>query len=142
MTEIQNLEPVETDEATTEPTETPEETPEAHETPEAPEAESFPAEYVKQLRKEAADNRAKAKRADDYARELFTARVAALGKLHDPADLAFDAELLDDPAKLAAAVDELTTRKPYMARRSLTGSAGQGATPTAPQVSLIDALRG
>lgn len=142
MPENQNTEPVAVE--TVEPQTAPE-TPEVVEpqtAPETDEPETFPAEYVRQLRKEAADSRAKAKRADAYAHELFTARVGALGKLHDPADMPFDAELLDDPAKLTAAVDQLVERKPYMARQTLAGNVGQGATPSTPSVSLIDALRG
>ncbi|HIW29784.1 MAG TPA: hypothetical protein H9987_07200 [Candidatus Luteococcus avicola] len=135
MPENQNTEheAVETDEPQTAP-----ETPEVVETDEP---ETFPAEYVRQLRKEAADNRAKAKRADDYAHELFTARVGALGKLHDPADMPFDAALLDDPAKLAAAVEQLVERKPYMARHALTGNVGQGASDAGSAVDLAGMLR-
>lgn len=109
-------------------------------TPDEP--ETFPAEYVKQLRKEAADNRVKAKAAESLQREVFGLRVAALGKLHDASDMPFDPALLDDPDKLAQAVDELVARKPYLARQEVRGTVGQGAAPATPSVSLIDALRG
>ena len=45
-----------------------------------------------------AEARLKAKKADDYAQALFTARVAATGRLADPSDLPFDPELVDDMA--------------------------------------------
>ena len=106
------------------------------------EPETFPREYVEKLRKEAADNRAKAKAAESLQHEVFGLRVAALGKLHDSSDMPFDPALLEDPDKLAQAVDELVTRKPYLARQVVAGSIGQGAAPATPSVSLIDALRG
>ncbi|ROR53281.1 hypothetical protein EDD41_0416 [Luteococcus japonicus] len=117
-------------------------TPTANEGVTTDEPESFPREYVEKLRKEAADNRAKAKAAEALQHEVFGLRVAALGKLHDASDMPFDPALLEDPDKLAQAVDELVTRKPYLARQVVAGSIGQGAAPATPSVSLIDALRG
>lgn len=133
----------------TEPTPTETETTEAVEpeatqdTQEAPEDEQevFPAAYVRQLRQEAAEARVRAKKADDYAKELFHARVAAMGKLADPTDLAFDDKLLDDHPALERAVDELIGRKPHLAARTPRGDIGQGSSGAGATVDLADILR-
>ena len=91
-------------------------------------AETFPRAYVEKLRQEAADARVRAKRADDLARELFTARVAATGRLADPNDLPFDDALLADMPALEAAIDELVAQHPHYAARRPRGDVGQGAT--------------
>ncbi len=109
-------------------------------TPEQP--ETFTREYVQQLRDEAAKHRIKAKRADDLARELFTARVAALGRLADPTDLPYSKELFDaDAPTLESAVDELIARKPHLADRRPSGDVDQGARDTAQGVDLAGMLR-
>ncbi|MCG7430168.1 hypothetical protein [Dermacoccus nishinomiyaensis] len=105
------------------------------------EAETFPREYVEKLRKEAADARVKAKRADDLAARLHTALVAATGRLADPSDLPFDDAHLEDADALNAAVDALLARKPHLASRRPVGSIGQGATSPADRVSLAGILR-
>lgn len=94
----------------------------------APEDESktFPKPYVDKLRKEAADNRAKAKRTDDLAARLHTSLVASTGKLADPTDLPFDEAHLDDPEALDAAIEELIAAKPHLASRTPRGDIGQG----------------
>lgn len=104
-------------------------------------AETFPREYVEKLRKEAADARVKAKRADDLAARLHTALVAATGRLADPSDLPFDDAHLEDADALNAAVDALLARKPHLASRRPVGSIGQGATAPADSVSLAGILR-
>lgn len=111
-------------------------------TPEQVEPDTFPRDYVEKLRKEAADNRAKAKRADDLAERLFRAQVAATGRLADAGDLPFDAALLDDESALQAAVDELLRTHPHYGRRVPRGDVGQGVGAPTPGVSLIDMLRG
>lgn len=97
-------------------------------------AESFPRSYVEKLRKESKGYRDRAKTAeqnlDATLHELFTARVTATGKLADPDDLAYDAELLADDDKLTEAVDELIKRKPHLAKRRVGGPVGQGVTGT------------
>lgn len=65
-------------------------------------------------------------RADDLARRLHTELVRATGKLQDPTDLPFDAEHLDDPEKLSAAIDALIETKPHLKLRKLSGYAGLG----------------
>lgn len=100
------------------------------------ESEVFPAEYVRRLRREAADNRVKAKRADELAAEVWALKVAATGRLADPSDLPYQPDT--DPLQ---AIDDLLQTKPHLARRTPRGDVGQGATATAPAVSLIDMLR-
>lgn len=105
-------------------------------------AETFPREYVEKLRKEAAEARLKAKKADEYARELFAARVAATGRLADPTDLPFDAGHLDSPDALNAAIDALLDAKPHLASRVPRGNVGQGAgTASHDDVDLAALLR-
>lgn len=140
-----------TDETTTTETdETPDETPEevvpageqtdAASEPEG-DAETFPRDYVEKLRKEAADARVKAKRADDLAERLHVALVAATGRLADPTDLAYDEAHLDDDNALTAAVDALLARKPHLANRRPVGNVGQGAASGPEEVSLLGMMR-
>lgn len=126
----------------------PETAPEGVTTTDAPEdeqtddtAETFPREYVEKLRKEAADARVKAKRADDLAVRLHTALVAATGRLADPSDLPFDEAHLEDADALSAAVDALVAVKPHLASRRPFGAIGQGATATPAGVDLAGILR-
>ena len=77
-------------------------------TEEEEEPETFPREYVQQLRDENAKHRTRAQRADDLAKRLHTSLVAATGRLADPSDLAFDDAHLEDPATLEAAIDQLS----------------------------------
>lgn len=103
--------------------------------------ETFPAEYVRQLRQEAAEARVKAKKADDYAKELFYARVGALGKLADATDIEYAEGLLDDHPALERAVDELISRKPHLAARVPRGDVGQGDRGGSADVDLAGMLR-
>ena len=105
------------------------------------EPDTFPRDYVEKLRRENAGYRDKAKKAEDYARELFHARVAATGRLADPDDLPFDAELLDDRDALLSAVEDLLARKPHLASRTPRGDVGQGQTGTDEGVDLAGILR-
>lgn len=89
--------------------------------------ESFPRSYVEKLRRESAGYRERATKGDTYAQRLHTELVKATGKLADPTDLPFDAEHLDDPERMSAAVDDLLARKPHLASRRPTGDIGQGA---------------
>ena len=107
----------------------------ADETPQnAP--ETFPREYVENLRQEAADARVKAKKADELAQALFVARVAATGRLAGPTDLPFNADLLDDADALNAAIDALLDAKPHLASRTPRGNIGQG--PTGADTGTVD----
>lgn len=105
------------------------------------EPETFPRSYVEELRAEAAEHRVKAKRAEEYAEEVFLSRVSALGKLADPTDLPFAAELLEDRSAMEAAVDELIATKPHLADRRPTGDIDQGARGTNTPVNLAAMLR-
>lgn len=105
------------------------------------EPDTFPRDYVEKLRKENAGYRDKAKKAETYARELFSARVAATGRLADPDDLTFDEALLDDHDALTAAVEELVARKPHLASRKPRGDVGQGLSGSSATVDLAGLLR-
>lgn len=105
------------------------------------EPETFPREYVQQLRDESARYRTRAGRADDLGQRLHTALVAATGRLADPSDLAYAEAHLDDADALTAAVDDLLTRKPHLASRRPSGDVGQGATSEGTSVDLAGLLR-
>ncbi len=105
------------------------------------EPETFPRKVVEDLRRENAKYRDRAKRADDLGERLHTALVAATGRLADPTDLAFDEAHLDDEDALAAAVDELLSRKPHLASRRPSGDVGQGASGSGDNVDLAGILR-
>ncbi len=104
--------------------------------------ETFPREYVVQLRQEAAEHRTRAARAGDLGQRLHTALVAASGRLADPSDLPYDEAHLDDTEALETAVDDLLARKPHLASRRPSGDVGQGATGTSGDVDLAGMLRG
>ena len=107
----------------------------------------FDAAYVSKLRQEAADNRVKAKRADDLARQVVRAMTRADGRLIEADDLAFDGAFIDDDGmvdsdRVVAAIDKLVERKPHLAARRPTGQMAQGARPETEEVSLLGLLRG
>lgn len=109
--------------------------------------DTFPRSYVEELRKESAGYRDRAKQAEDradaLAKRLHTALVTATNRLENPADLAFDAEHLDDAGKLSAAIEALLSDRPYMAKRVVTGDAGQGPRGGADAgVNLLELLKG
>lgn len=105
------------------------------------EPETFPRDYVERLRKENAEARVKAKKAEQYAHELHAARVAATGRLADPTDLPFDERHLDDLAALEAAIDELLARKPHLGSRRPRGDVGQGVGGSTASTDLAGILR-
>lgn len=109
-------------------------------------ARTFDATYVERLRTEAADYRVKAKRADALARQVVEAYVEGAGRLHDPADLPWSDDYLDgdglvDTDKVRAAIDDLITRKPYLAARRPVEPLPQGARPEPARVNLATILR-
>ncbi|RIT85167.1 hypothetical protein D2E82_03260 [Mycobacteroides abscessus] len=104
--------------------------------------ETFPREYVQDLRSENARYREKAKTAEHYAQRLHVALVAATGRLADPDDLPFDESHLDDPDALTAAIDALLERKPHLKSRRVVGDVGQGAGGPTADVDLAGILRG
>ncbi|MCW2625328.1 hypothetical protein [Mycobacterium sp.] len=109
-------------------------------------AETFPRSYVEKLRKENQSYRDRAKdaetRAEDLARQLFRLRVESTGKLADPDDLPYDAELLADDDKLNTAADELIAKRPHYAKRKVAGNVGAGVTGTREEpFSLLGRLK-
>ncbi|MDX1873986.1 hypothetical protein SBI67_17835 [Mycolicibacterium sp. 120266] len=88
------------------------------------------AEVLAKVRREAKNLRERAKaaeaRADELARALFTARVAATGKVENAAEIPFDADVLDDDDALTAAIDAAITERPYIKARKVSGDIGQG----------------
>ena len=120
---------------------TPADTPEVDNGGDDANGDMFPRKVVEQLRAEAAAARVKAKEADTLRRDLFTARVERDGRLHDASDMPYNAELLEDSDALAAAIDDLLERKPYLAKRP-TGDIGAGARGGAgTTVDLIGAIK-
>lgn len=123
----------------TEPAPVPNGTPEP-EQPD-PEPETFPREYVEQLRTEAAEHRTRARDRDEIAQRLHVALTAATGRLADPSDLPFDEAHLTDPDALTAAIDALLAAKPHLATRRPTGDIGQGPRTSPEPVDLAAMLR-
>jgi hypothetical protein len=112
----------------------------------ADDEQTYPAVYVRKLRKENQSYRDRAKaaetRAEDLARQLFRLRVESTGKLADPDDLPFDADLLGDDDKLNTAVDELLAKRPHYAKRKVAGNVGAGVTGTREEpFSLLGRLK-
>jgi hypothetical protein len=139
MQDEQNTEETVEETVPEETEETTEEQPSGDET----DADTFPREVVEKLRQENGKYRQRAQKADDYAKRLHTALVAATGRLADPTDLPYVEEHLDDADALTAAVDDLLDRKPHLASRRPSGDIGQGATATsAGTVDLAAMLRG
>ncbi|MDJ0337630.1 hypothetical protein [Cryobacterium sp. PH31-O1] len=103
--------------------------------------ETFPREYVEDLRKENGKYRTRAQQADDLAARLHTALVTATGRLQDPTDLVFDEDHLRDSPKMIEAIDALLTAKPHLANRKPTGDIGQGASGVTDTFSLSGLLR-
>jgi len=109
-------------------------------TPDQPDSEpqTFPADYVSELRAEAAQHRTKAK---SLAAELVAAWAAADGRLVDPTDLPPSAvDITDDGTvtrdAVTAAIDALVKSKPHLAVQR-PAPLPQGARPQAEQVSLL-----
>jgi hypothetical protein len=112
----------------------------------------FDAEYVHQLRDEAAARRVESKaateRADAMAKRISTMTVAdAAGPiLTDPADLTRyvdEAELagddgLPDPELVKAAAEKLAVEKPGLAKHRVAGDAGQGPRGTPVPGATVD----
>lgn len=126
-------------------------TPEAEEdAPDAPpsglddtdEPDTFDRAYVEKLRQENGKYRQRAQRADELAHRLHRALVEATGRLADPTDLPFDEDHLDGADNMTAAIDELLTAKPHLAKRMISGEIGQGATASGSSVDLTAILRG
>lgn len=100
--------------------------------------EPISVEAARKLRSEAKTLRERAKtaeaRADELAQRLHTALVEQDGRLHDPRDLPYRPENVEDPDALTAAIDALLEDRPHMRARKTAGDIGQGVRgePTAP----------
>ncbi len=110
--------------------------------------EVFSREYVEKLRAEAAQHRVKAKHADQLAQTLVTAYADSTGRLHDPSDLLYSEQLLDeetgmpDREKVAHAIEVLVQAKPHLAKLRVVGDVGQGVQgDLTPMPGLADMLR-
>lgn len=106
-----------------------------------PEPQTFPAEYVTELRAEAAKHRSRFK---SLATELVHAWAAVDGRLVDATDLqASDVEADEDGnysrEAVTAAIDRLLKAKPHLAT-ARPAPIPQGARPDAEQVSLLGLL--
>lgn len=128
------------------PDEQPEDTDE--DTDEDTGADQFPRPYVERLRARSAGYRTRATvaeaRTGELEQALYAERVRALDLLADPADLPYDAEALEDPAALRAAVEDLVARKPHLRRRGVAGAeTGAREQPDGSgSVSLLGLMRG
>src|SRR5699024_6938533 len=110
-------------------------------------SDQFPRPYVERLRARSAGYRARAKAAAGRASEAetarFTERLRVLAVLVDPADLPYDADLLDDSAAPREAVTELVGKRPHLRRRGVAGretGARETADTTEP-ASLLGIMR-
>lgn len=92
--------------------------------------DQFPRAYVEKLRGESAGYRERATTAEETAGKLQTrlhaAIVAADGRLADPTALQFDAEHLDSPELLDAAITDLIEKQPHLKARAVGGDIGAG----------------
>lgn len=108
--------------------------------------DTFSREYVSKLRGQAQRYRGELRTVQEQLQslqhELHTERVRGLGLLADPADLPFDADHLDDPDALQAAVEQLLTERPHLRARRTRGDIGQHEhVSTSTGVSLAGLLR-
>lgn len=98
-------------------------------------AGTFPRDYVVKLRDENAKYRQRAQDRDATSLSACTRLWWPLrGVLADPTDLAFDDDLIVDPDKMIAAIDELQA-KPHLANRKPSGNIGQGVSGVSDTVS-------
>lgn len=127
-------------------TETPGEAPDAGESDSEHDGDTFPRDYVEQLRRKSSGYRLRAQKAEETAeqlgRELYRLRVESLGILADPDDLPYDADLLGDTERLREAAEQLAQSKPHLRARRAGGNIGQHEHGAAGDgFSLLGALR-
>ncbi|MGP5343981.1 hypothetical protein [Corynebacterium casei] len=106
--------------------------------------QAFDRKYVEKLRKESANYRDKAKRAQELEQRLHNALVAKDGRLADPADLEFNPDHLDNPEALSNAIANLVASKPGLKAQQLSGDVGAGVRekPKPPTTDLLAIMKG
>lgn len=109
-----------------------------------PADDSFPREYVEELREENKRYRLKAKSAEELQTRLHEALVRLDGRLADPTDLKFSEDYLNNPDALADAITDLVARKPGLKAQQFSGDVGMGKRGSAqkPPADLISIIRG
>lgn len=99
---------------------------------------------IKKLRNEAANYRVKARETSERltAREtaLFDALVKLDGRLADSRDVEFNAEYLEEPDRLSAAISDILEAKPGLAARRYGGNIGAGVQAEK-DVSLVEIMK-
>ena len=113
----------------------------------ADEGDTFTADYVAELRTEAANYRKRLREAEaggeQWAAEVFRLRLESLDVLADPTDLPVDLSLLETPDGLRDAALALVADKPHLRSRGIRSRAGQGeGAADEGEVSLTSLLRG
>ena len=126
------------------PLETIEDQPDSQDGENEEQQQTFDRAYVEKLRKESANYRDKAKRAQELEQRLHNALVAKDGRLADPADLEFDPEHLDNPEALSNAIATLVAKKPGLRAQRLSGDVGAGVRekPKPPTTDLLSIMKG
>ena len=126
------------------PVETIEEQPDSQDGENEEQQQTFDRAYVEKLRKESANYRDKAKRAQELEQRLHNALVAKDGRLADPADLEFDPDHLDNPEALSNAIANLVAKKPGLRAQRLSGDVGAGVRekPKPPTTDLLSIMKG
>ena len=126
------------------PLETIEEQPDSQDGENEEQQQTFDRAYVEKLRKESANYRDKAKRAQELEQRLHNALVAKDGRLADPADLEFNPDHLDNPEALSNAIANLVAKKPGLRAQRLSGDVGAGVRekPKPPTTDLLSIMKG
>jgi hypothetical protein len=109
---------------------------------EALQPQTFPADYVQELRQEAADYRTRSK---SMATQLVQAWAAVDGRLLDPTDLPLSSVEVGEDGNISrdavtAAIDALVKSKPHLAAQR-PAPMPQGAQPESEPVSLLRILQ-
>ena len=111
------------------------------------EPQTFSADYVKQLRDEAAAHRVKAKRLDEANRRTVAGIAELDGRLINPDEITLTDDMLDDngivdKSRVQAAIQALLQEKPYLGKRTPTTTLPQGVRQDVEQpVSLFQLVR-
>lgn len=135
------------DEAAPVPTDAVEASQDTPEVSQDAEPQTFSADYVKQLRDEAAAHRVKAKRLDEANRRTVAGIAELDGRLINPDEITLTDDMLDDngivdKSRVQAAIHALLQEKPYLGKRTPTTTLPQGVRQDVEQpVSLFQLVR-